>query len=612
MAMRVSDFARLGTDGGFFKKDMGTGELKVGGQGFFGRVAGWFRSTSKPGTVAENLGALNAFIRTIGTDPKYGPKFADMASRELSHLAETGKPLTARMVRDLTGKMDREMDQVKGLNKMLGERFAEYDIHGDPHCFGSLFANVSHEKGFNIGLDNLDTTGLKDAIREGIREAGQNGRHAVSLKEAGEIAKREIGKFITDKQTLFNAIDGMHAEPSDKTALKEMVCRNGGIRRPEYLEQVLSMKTAGHDLLTALSQPNLSREDVMRALTQYSGEYSKAFGKIRKEGDGADDVVRLAGDSLQFGLMTAGLDTNARQAIYSLLTSPDCRELRQAFSFIGMKQGEVEGVDEQTALLVANNMARPQEFISELTTTIGMSLGFSREQTFKALDEPALVYDDFAQIPQDIVAFARELGAQIPDNLTETRTVMSEEFTHDPTTVLRGNDQAWRTIKGFMTQHAQSYSDTAMNSLEQAKETVKGTPQEVYNQFLQNFLGGSTPEEVRANVRNHPERFGAVRNIARMVYGQGCEIGSPKMARDAINSILFLRTVGPELAQHNFDPDNREANVVDREVAHMLQSDLNQLGTHDWMVDVPLNGPPPQSVKNQELLLAFLQEVTGQ
>ncbi|MCG8530947.1 MAG: hypothetical protein MI749_09810 [Desulfovibrionales bacterium] len=92
---------------GYATLDMETGTIVSGSKAFAGRVVSWITEKLHPGeTAAKNGMVMNAFIRAIAADPKYGPEYANMATQTLAEHWGKGKPLTERVVQTTLNSLD--------------------------------------------------------------------------------------------------------------------------------------------------------------------------------------------------------------------------------------------------------------------------------------------------------------------------------------------------------------------------------------------------------------------------------------------------------------------------------------------------------------------------
>lgn len=420
--MKVSDFRAQAAQGGQIQMDKDSGQLKSTGTSFMGKIASWFKSIGNPGTVAsENRAAMNSFIRSLAMDPKYGEKFANMASDQLSGLAMQGKPLTARTVTTMLDGFDRGIAQTRSSTRALAERFSQYDIHGDPNCFGSVFANVAGDKGFSIKqCETMDLDKLKEEISQAIQDAGENGKKTVDPATAKRVTEKTISDFFDKKTELYTAIDKFDTSESNKAALKEMVNRFPHIKKPAYLQQMVNMQESTQTLMTKLIDPESNRAKMMDELDAFQKEYEKAFQPLLEQATGADDIVRFTGDVFTFALKTSGMDKEKMNTLYSLMTSDSTKQMREGFGFVSYHG---EGVTKEggiTPSALSNALARKQEFVSELATCTGELLGLTREQTMKDTDSSGQTVKWFSEIPTDIKAFVENrYDVEFPDHFKD-------------------------------------------------------------------------------------------------------------------------------------------------------------------------------------------------
>ncbi|MCG8529985.1 MAG: hypothetical protein MI749_04900 [Desulfovibrionales bacterium] len=211
--------------GGFARIDSNTGELKTKGHGLGGRIIEWFRGKLHPGTVAkENSAVMNAFIRAIGDDPKYGPSYANMAAEQLMPQLEQGKSLTERRITTVLDSLDANIEQNKSLNALQAQRFSSHNIPGDPNCFGSIWANLAHEANLPFDPEAMKTSTLEYGIQRAIKNAGEDGKHFVTNKEAKEIATEKIRDFVETGGRLLAAIKKEAVSDAESAFMQSKLC----------------------------------------------------------------------------------------------------------------------------------------------------------------------------------------------------------------------------------------------------------------------------------------------------------------------------------------------------------------------------------------------------
>lgn len=130
--------------GGFASVDMKSGDVVSGGRGLRGKIASWFQAKLHPGeTAANNSAVMHAFVRAIASDPKYGPSYANMATKELAPRWTQGKKLTQRTVSNVLNALEHKRDSVRGQNAMLGWMVGRTDLPTSRNNFGSIFREVA-------------------------------------------------------------------------------------------------------------------------------------------------------------------------------------------------------------------------------------------------------------------------------------------------------------------------------------------------------------------------------------------------------------------------------------------------------------------------------------
>ena len=223
MSAGIGDFrnAAQANTGALHLNAEGTGVVRQAPTSVWGKIVAWFRGAPDPGTTAQNGRVMNAFVRAIASDPKYGPEFADMAATQLSQAFVQGKGLEGRTVQTLLTRFDRQLGQVQGLNRTNAERFSKLDLHGDVHNFGKIFADVATEKGVQQSLAQFETSTLSKSIKQAIMDAGDGGKHVVTLEEAREIAEDKIGTFLDTKKALLDGLAEADVTEAERQAVHE-------------------------------------------------------------------------------------------------------------------------------------------------------------------------------------------------------------------------------------------------------------------------------------------------------------------------------------------------------------------------------------------------------
>jgi hypothetical protein len=586
MNMKVSDFQNIARAGGNIQVDSDSGGLKTSGKGFFGKIASWFRAKSDPGTVAgENMSAMNSFIRALGTDRNYGPKFADMASRELSTQMLAGKPLSARTVTTMLASFDRELASVRGNAKMLGERFSTYDIHGDPNCFGSIYANLASDRGMNIDPNSMNTTKLARNISSAIFSACQQGKHPVTISEAKDIARAEIAKYLDARKELMTAIDGFDCSTGDKTALKEMVMQRPTIKDVQTVRQMLALRDDAKTMMTTLGGGTLGKSGMLDALNTFHGKFDTAFAPLKGPLTGVEDMINFADDSLAFALKTSGMSKESMQALFTNLSSESTRTLFEESIFLqtGNMTEHAKGAE------MVGVLRRSQEIAMAVGVEVGLKLGMTQDQAIDAMRKPVPQCNSFAQVSTDLSSFLHDrLGMDIPDGLREVGDAMTTEIknSHGGPTFLRSNSDGTRLMSTYMNSRGAQFMDGSKGALDTVLSSGKRGV-EAYTDFMNAFLGGKTADDGIRAARNLPE---PVKSFAKQIYAQ--VLSAPHMtendARIAVKSGVFLRGVVPQLTMMHLS--DTALSPTCRTVGQMLMGQVNDApGSNPEQVDA-ING----------------------
>lgn len=578
MAIDVNQFRELASLGGKIQVDHNTGELVTRGHSFKGKIVYWFRSKTKPGTVAaENRAAMNSFIRAIASDPNYGPDFASMASRELTPLAERGRPLSARKVTSLMRSFDRRIASLRSINEYMATRFSEYDIHGDPFCFGSVLARVAAEKGFRV-TDGMDLSGLKDGIKRAIVAAGDYGRRGVSPEEAKEITTRKIDQFITNRQELLSHIEEMEASEKEKSALKEMAIGNGEIKATMYLDAIVQGKEGGANLLGRLLETACTRLDMMKAFSEFENTVAAAGRKITVLAPGMDDIYRLAGDISNFVIKSEDLGREELTTLKEFLFSRSAAEMTQAIDLLRWDMSEIladhQSLRDQESELTGK-LNRVADFHSVLSDVVLKNLDPGQE-----VQPPAhqVVFEKTTDIPDDIADFAKELGVPLQGNREIIVQGLEEEIEKartDHSVLFRGNTDVTRAMASHIKVNGQEYLNSVKDDLIATLGSGK-TGLELYRDFLDRYLGGSNEADGREAARRVPE---SIQTMAKEIYGQIAGELDEAAAKSGVAGYLFLRGVTPVVVNHCATIDDSAIKSGGLGIASALQSLANGSST---------------------------------
>ncbi len=578
MAININQFRELASLGGKIQVDHNTGDLVTRGRSFKGKIAYWIRSKTKSGTVAaENRAAMNSFIRAIASDPNYGPGFANMASRELTPLAERGRPLSARKVMSLMGSFDRSISILKANNKYMAIRFSEYDVHGDPFCFGSVLARVAAEKGFRV-TDGMDLSGLKKAISMAIVEAGDGGRHGVSPAEAKEITARKIDQFITNRKELLSHIEGMDVSDKEKEVLRDMVVGNGKIKTAMYLDSLVQAREGGSNVIARLLETECSRLDMMKAFHEFESTFDAAWSMTATRESGMDDIYRLAGDIFDFVIKSEDLGREELTTLKELLSSRSAAEMTEALGFLSYNMSEIldghGGLKGQEAELVGK-LARIGPFYSVLSGIVQENLDPGQEMQPPAYQ---VVVEKITDIPDDIGDFAKELGVPLRGSREIIVQGLEEEIENartDHSVLFRGNTDVTRAMASHIKANGKEYLSRVKDDLVATLDSGK-TGVELYRDFLNRYLGGNSEDDGREAARQVPE---GIRTMAKVIYDQVAGELDETAAKSGVAGYLFLRGVTPVIVNHCAAIDDSAMKSAGLGIASALQALANGSST---------------------------------
>lgn len=314
---------------GYASMDMETGKLVFSKKNFAGRVVSWFREKLHPGeTAAKNSMVMNAFIRSIASDPKYGPEYANMATRSLAERWKAGKPLTERVITTTQSSLDAiATSQSKAAVSDIAEGYkqlCETISTGTPAAISRSFAgffnttdsalasaSITHTDPIATTVTDAALSSFISSTKDSDLPELQKTLRALENDQAKGIFEKtdELAHARSASPALKNANDRIQAlKNALHTALTERIgthkgepAANGGIMRPS--------RKAVEDNATALLQSmgvSFKPEELVgrSAAGQYSSAFmerltqgiNNEFGKSRRwDGDYATDMSREMG-----------------------------------------------------------------------------------------------------------------------------------------------------------------------------------------------------------------------------------------------------------------------------------------------------------------------------
>ncbi len=416
-SLTINAFKSAATQGYAVKLDQ-EGNLRSSGNKLMGKIVSWFKWKANPGTFREdNKRVMYAFVDAL--KEKYGDSFGDMAAERLN--IERGKPLTSRKIKSIIEEGEKQKALFKGMNTHLKYMFTEADIHGDPYCFGSVFANVQADFGLQLPLDQIATDRLKHKIRKKINWAGMNGKKPVSLEEGKQIATEEIKEFVERKASLLKKVDQLAQNENEKNILTDFIMKNEEVKSPEYLNIIWQMKDDAQTLITSLSN-GTNQQDLlvdMAELFQKSesltGHYLRTLQKQGKE-VGADEILQSTVHMFELAIKTGGLNNTTLANIYDTLNSQEIASIPQSLSSIHMTIASDNPNEGGSA-------RKLEELFTTLHSVVGESLGHSREEIESARSSWPDI-DSLVKMPPGISETLQELGFETVYNPGNFESIM--------------------------------------------------------------------------------------------------------------------------------------------------------------------------------------------
>ncbi len=401
--LNINAFKIASTQGYAVKIDE-KGKLKSSGNKFLGRVVSWLKWKANIGTFREdNQKVMYAFVNAL--KEKYGDSFGNMIENRLN--PQRGKPLTSRQIKSIIEAGEKHKALIRGMKEHLKFMFSEADIHGEPNCFGSVFAEVQDEFGVNFSLDNMATNRLKLTIRQKINWASMNDKKPVSIKEAKEIATKEIRNFLDTKVKLLEKINQLAKNKKENNVLTDIIIKNEGVKSSEYLDLVWQSKDNAVTFIKSVSDnptPQNLLANLGKLLRETTSLTDKYLNKLHAQGKeaGADEITLFNSNMFEIAIKTGGFDNATLNKIYNTLTS---RENIEVLEYL-------YAIHDTIASSNANDgdLARSlEDLFKALQNVVGENLGFSRED-IESARELHLTINNVKQLPKNICKTLQDLG----------------------------------------------------------------------------------------------------------------------------------------------------------------------------------------------------------
>ncbi|MDD9302410.1 MAG: hypothetical protein HUK40_08725 [Desulfobacter sp.] len=312
MALSVGDFTSKVANGGSLRLKSQEGRqsrVTNFATNFKGRVTAFFRGLFKPGTVAtENKNVLNAFVTSLRGDPAYGDRFADMAATTLARNIERGKPLTTRNVQQVMDQIQEAKRQNIGFTHFQAMVVSE-NQDNRPGTFGSMFADIAHEKGLPVLTSAYDTHALSQSIMSEVRMAGQSGMGTVTAGQAQSIAKNRINIFLENVKSNIDTIQQNMTAGPERTAMKKAVLTFTAVIKPKTITSARQVSGTATSLINDMCD---SRKSVNERLGSVKAFLDDVLGALEKnyEEVGSDDLNAVLTLALSYaGKMSSKTET---------------------------------------------------------------------------------------------------------------------------------------------------------------------------------------------------------------------------------------------------------------------------------------------------------------
>jgi hypothetical protein len=176
----------------------GTG-LHRKGMSAGGRAVEWLRD-AVGARKTENRALMRAFVAALKAE--HGDLIGGKAETVLQ--GHESKPLSSRQVRVLISDADTLRTSMRRKNEALAQLYAPGQQNDRALGYMSAVAAAKKAMGasdalveelFDYGPES-ETTGVRDAIRQAIEAAGQDGKRVVSNDEARAIAQQKVSEFM--------------------------------------------------------------------------------------------------------------------------------------------------------------------------------------------------------------------------------------------------------------------------------------------------------------------------------------------------------------------------------------------------------------------------------
>ncbi|MBF0099432.1 MAG: hypothetical protein HQK77_00845 [Desulfobacterales bacterium] len=313
----------------------------------------------------------------------------------------------------------------KHINDGVGTNYSE------GNGFKQVFAEVSHELGFNVDLSAMDLSKLsgkiyKEVLAEGLVVVDGNAtsdRQPISEQTAKEVTKREVMKFVKLKQSLFNHLDTLNIPPQHQAFMKDLVLKNPDIKSKEYLTMVWDLRTSAGPVLSSLTAEPFSRSDFMQNLYKLNdkiGEKGRALVAADPE-TGANELASLEDHSLMIGLEVSDLSKPEMQKMLDVFSSREVKELNESLGFFASGDDTATNVRDEIVL------ARRMDNISKSALgVIGKVLGKSMDELAPMDTEPPSI-DARSKVPPDITNALVQLNFQLYTPNTSFDSVLASK-----------------------------------------------------------------------------------------------------------------------------------------------------------------------------------------
>ncbi len=431
MTISLESFGRAAAAGGLLNVDQGGADTapQVGKMSFGGRVAQWFPSE---GTKEANRQTTQSFVASL--EQRFGTDFATRASQQMS--ADSGKPLSARVVSDFIRQGEAHARQVIGLNVSTAMHFSEDTAPHSQHSMGKVFADLAAARNMSLQVDDpdLNLDSMQRAISREIGNAG-TGNRVVSLEQARGIAEKHVGRLLDNKAALLETCERLTTDPGERAMLCSFVLSHD-IAKPQIMEALWNTRQAAVDLLATLGTPDLGTDATIGALHGYFLQYDAAAGPLGRDNPelGADELVAFNSNLLELGInLAAGNpsgsaeDRGRLEGLWTQLTRPETGALRDALTHLCDNGVEANvGKASLGTLRVLNNT------LGGAILQVGMALDRTKDEI---ADANALQHsiDHINDVPQPVIDALRSRGM---GDVNYTAEKLIDEMPDSPVTSL--------------------------------------------------------------------------------------------------------------------------------------------------------------------------------